>query len=355
MIPDDLRLALVDELLRVPFVDGDNGLAGRDALLTGIPNRFLHRNEGNARGDMLLLVDQLAGIFGPNGEWRLLQFVNNALPSVEGSEPGLRLHQIRKDLAHLERGFRSVHVHPAEVAQVHLFDLRQPVSICIGSLPAVAGASGFVIRTPTPRLLAYFCDSLKQRGQESRVWRRDEVAATMTPLVIDPKHTTVALAAGKSDRVRSLLARKHVLWPVYVDDAADAAALWRQLDETFGATLAHHLVVAFGMPSGTEVPAGMTLLPAPRFTSVDISNWVSDIGRTLPWHQAEIEWWAGVIVTGCSGNPDDLPIEAVYQQLEDHCRLIAQNRDPDDLMNALRELESWSLPKGRPWATPILP
>jgi hypothetical protein len=348
MIPDDLRLALVESLLRVPLVGGENGLAGRNALLAGMPLRFLHRNEANAYGDMLLLVDQLSGIFGANGEWRLLQFVNNALPPVDGTDLGARLKQLRADLLELERGFRPVHVHPAELAQVHLFDLRLLVNICSGSLLGPAKASGWVITTPTPRLLAYFCDSLKQRGAGDGVWNRDEVATPTPPLVIDPRHTTVAYVAARSEKVRSLLTRKHVLWPIYVADAADAEALWLQLSETFEETPEHHLVIALGMPAGTNPPAGMTPLPAPRFTSQDIVNWLSPIGKTLTWQQRRIEWWAKLILTGCAGNPDDLPIEMVYEQLERHRGLITQHRNPADLMNALEDLESWSLPRGLP-------
>ena len=98
MIPDDLRLALVEKLLRVPGVAGGSR-AGRDALLSGMPHLFLYRNEeGNARGDVTLLVAQLSEIFGANGEWRLLQFVNNALPLVRGAEVGTELLTIRDRL-----------------------------------------------------------------------------------------------------------------------------------------------------------------------------------------------------------------------------------------------------------------
>ena len=341
MIPDDLRLALVDKLLCVPSVAG-GGQAGRDALLSGMPNLFLYRNDaGSARGDVMLLVAQLSEIFGANGEWRLLQLVDNALPLVQGTEAGTELLKIREELLEAQKGLRPVLVHPSEVAQVHLFDLRQPVYICIGKLLDVVKASGFVITTPIPRLLGYFCDSLKQRGAREGLWGRDEVAATGPPAVIDPIHTTVAVAASKSDKVRSLLVRKHVLWPIYVDDAADAAALWQQLEGAFEDTLGHHLVIAFGMPADANAPPGMIRL-APKFTSKDISNWVTAIGEKFTWREKEIGWWAKLILMNCLGNPDDLPAEMVYEQLERHCALVVQNRNPDDLMNALKDLETWS-------------
>ena len=83
----------------------------------------------------------------------------------------------------------------------------------------------------------------------------------------------------------------------------------------------------------------MTMLPAPTFTSQDVSNWVSAIGKTLPWPEQKIDWWAKLILVNCVGNREDLPIEMVYEQLERHYGLITQYRNPDDLMNALKDLE----------------
>src|SRR5215217_820351 len=89
MIPDDLRLALVEGLMRVPLVGVDDNAMGRTALLAGIPNTaYFTRNDANARGDVMVLVAQLEENFGVNGEWRLLQLVNNVLPMVQGTELG---------------------------------------------------------------------------------------------------------------------------------------------------------------------------------------------------------------------------------------------------------------------------
>lgn len=337
--PDELRHDLLKVLLKVPVLDSRKG---RDAQLAGMPSLFLARNEeGNTYGDLLLLVGQLWNFFGANGEWRLLQFVDNVLLGVDGTDAGIMLRQVRKELEEERQRHRPVQVHPAEVAQVHLFDLRQPVLICIGKLPPFKKASGFVIPTPTPRLLGYFCDSLKQRGAGAgyRVWGRHEVAATGMPMVVDPIRTTVNVVASKSDKFRSLLAMKHVLWPIYVDNAADAAALWQHLEGAFAKTLEHHLIITFGMPEGMEVPPGMTLLPAPIFTSQDISDWVTAVAETLSWRQEQIDWWAKLILVNCCVGQEIASIEMVYQQLELHSGLITQNRNPDDLMNALKDLE----------------
>ena len=273
-IPRELREELVENLLSVPSVAG-GGRAGRDVLLRGMPSVFLYRNEsGNVHADVALLVTQSLDVFGEGGEWCLLQLVDNALPQVQGTEVGMKLLKIRRQLLEVQKGHWRVPAHPAEVARLHRFDLRIPVGICIWSLPDVPKVSGFVVTTPTPRLLGYFCDSLKQSGEdERRCWVRDEAAATGTPMVIDPKHTTVAVVVNKSDKVRSLLAGKHVLWPIYVDHAADAAALWRQLEGAFEKTLEHHLVITFGCRRVPEVPPGMT-----RYRHRNLPGRISRIG-----------------------------------------------------------------------------
>lgn len=339
MIPDDLRRSLVARLMDVPLVGQDDNAAGRTALLGGIPNTaYFTRNIGNSRGDVMLLVLQSEENFGPAGEWRLLQIIDNALDTVAGTDLGRDLHTIREQLELVARGARRVKLLPTEVFQVHLFDLRQPVMTCIGQLPTGPGTTGFAVNTPTPTLLKYFCDSLRQRGDEYRAWSRTDVAPTGPPLVIDPKHTTATLVLDKIDRVRSLLAKKHILWPMYIEDAAEAAAVWGSLAAAFSGPLDHHLVITFGLPAGTAVPPSMVPLPAPRFTSQDISSWLSDIGTTLAWQQSVIRQWAEAILVGCAGNPDDLPIELVYRQLEFHQNLVAQHSTPEELLDALTYL-----------------
>jgi len=338
-ISEKLRFALVENLLCVPSVAGGSR-AGRDVLLSGMPNVFLYRNEsGNVSADIALLVTQSVDVFGGDGKWCLLQLIDNALLQVRGTEVGTKLLRIQEQLLEEQKGLRRIQVHPTEVAQVHLFDLRKPVGICIWSLPDIPKATGFVITTPTRRLLRYFCDSLKERGASEGIWGRDEVAPPGPAMVIHPQHTSVAFAAAKSDNYRRMLTKKHVLWPIFVDNTADATALWQQLAGAFENTLEHHLVITFGMPAGTDPPPGMTILPVPIFTSQDISNWVSAIGKTLTWPEKEIAWWAKLILVNCIGNDEDLPIEMVYEQLERHCGLITQYRNPDDLMNALKDLE----------------
>jgi hypothetical protein len=340
MIPTDLRSRLVEALMRVPLVGEDGNRVGRDALLAGIPRHVTStRNEANARGDVMILVLQLEESFGPAGEWRLLQFIDNAIPTVLGSELARELRAIRQELEQARGGARPAVRHPAEVAQVHLFDLRRPVLTCIGMLPPRAAVSGFVLPSPTPRLMGYFCESLKHRGVDGRAWSRDQVAPPRPTLEIDPVHTTVAGAVAGALKMGPLLSRKHVIWPAYVRAPADAEALWRGVSGGYAQPVDRHLVVIFGMPAGVAAPAGMFVLPAPQFSQQDVASWLGDIARVMAWEEAVVQRWAGVIVTGFAAGQDDLPIDGVYDRLEYHRGLLVDIKTQEALVQALEDLE----------------
>jgi len=337
MIPDDLRRELADSLLRVPQI-GD--LAGRTTLLAGIPQlAHLGRNPTNASGDVMMLILQLEDNFGPGGEWRLLGFIDNALPSVAGTSLAQELQELRRELMRVRDRIHPKQVHPAELAQPYLFDLRQPVLLCVNSLPGEASMCGFVVPTPTPRLLPYFCDSLKHRGVEERYWKRDQVAVTCATLRIDPLHTTVDLALRKACSNKPLLEKKIVVWAVYVKEASDAKALWLGLQDAFRPAPGHHFVVVFGMPANAHPPAGLMLLPSPVFTKKDISDWVGAIAERLAWRDGLVKRWTAVIINGYADSENDLPIECVYERLEFHRDLVTKNQTEEALIECLSELE----------------
>jgi hypothetical protein len=332
MIPDDLRLRLVEAVLKTPLADS---AVGRNTFLGGIPGPGFLRNPDNASGDVMILVLQLEEMFGPAGEWRLLQFIDNAAASVAGTELSRTLRTIRHEL---ETAARPRKVSPANTAQVHLFDLRPPVMMCVGQLPYDGGVSGFVLPGATPRLLQYFCDSLKHRGAEFQAWTRDRIAPIASLLVIGPLHTTVSVATENARRVQRLLAVKHVVWPAYVETMADADALWQALQEAI-ARPSRHMVVVFGMPDGQSVPDGMRLLPPPRFTAGDVATWASDIAAAKAWRAALTERWTTTITMGYP--PDTaLPVEVVYDRLERYHQLVNEHGDDDhSLLQALLDLE----------------
>src|SRR5262249_55401605 len=103
-----------------------------------------------------------------------------------------------------------------------------PIFTCLGLLlePAAPAVSGFVVPTPIPRLVRCFCDSLKQHGQQMKLWAREEVADPGATVKIDTVFNPVASVVRRLDGIQSLLARQHVLWPLYVGDPDDAKDLW---------------------------------------------------------------------------------------------------------------------------------
>jgi hypothetical protein len=334
MIADDLRLELVQTISRTPIAGTE---VGRNTLLAGIPNAgAFARNPANGTGDITVLILQLEDNYGREGEWRLLRFIHNAAASVPGTELGRKLETIRQDL---QQAARPRTISAAETAQVHLFDLRQSVMMCVGQLPPDGGISGFVVPGATPRLLRYFCDSLRHRGVEYGVWTRDRVAAPTPPLFIGPLQTAVSVAAGHATRVRQLLAVKHVLWPAYVENTADGDSLWQAVKAVFDRPPQKHMVVVFGMPEERALPAGMLPVPSPRFTSKDVASWITDIAKAKAWHDSLVKRWTTVIVMGFTSG-GALPVDIVYDRLEHYHGLVNEHRDDEQaLLQALEDLE----------------
>lgn len=92
------RDELVPLLLRLPLTAT---FAGRGALLAGIP-AHLNRDEGNARRDLLGVVEQLHRLGRlSGGAWPLLQLIDNALGEVPGYELADDLRRLQRRLAEL--------------------------------------------------------------------------------------------------------------------------------------------------------------------------------------------------------------------------------------------------------------
>ena len=222
-IGKDLRDSLIATLMRVPAIMGD-GAEGRDALLLGIPLPYFLRDRANAQTDLMLIVGLLENTFALNGEWYLIQLVENALIGV-----ARELLAIQARLAQALERARQARLQPADVAQVHLFDLAPPANVSalhlLQSLPGTT--QGFVLTTSSPKLLGYFCERLKRRGVEMEVWARGEVAPVMQPVVVGDLYLSVAVAIEKARGHRTLLVKKHVIWPVYLREPTDALALWQ--------------------------------------------------------------------------------------------------------------------------------
>jgi hypothetical protein len=335
MIADDLRQALVLAISKTPDAETD---VGRTTLLAGIPgSAYFERNRSNVKGDIMILVLALEENYSANGEWRLLQFIDNATFPVAGTDLGKSLLGIRQELL---KTVRPRKVNPAETAQVHLFDLRRPVMTCVGQLPQDGGVSGFVLPCATPRLLRYFCDSLRHRGEEYQSWTRARVAATASPLVIGPLQTAVSVAADYAKKLQPLLAVKHVLWPAFLEHDTDAAALWEAAKAVFDPAPKNQMIVVFGFPENRPQPAGMISLPSPQFTSSDVEGWMMDIAKARAWQQSLVARWTAVIVMGYTSE-GPLPVDIVYDRLERCHSLVNEYRDDEQgLLQELQDLEA---------------
>ncbi|GIJ43620.1 hypothetical protein Val02_05060 [Virgisporangium aliadipatigenens] len=301
-------------------------------LLHGIPVNIALSQNASINVAIRQIVMNLAGSYDKYGKPHVVRLIDNAMLDADGTEPGTELKWIRQRLQGQQPG-------PAELAQLDHFDLRQPVHMCIGTLPGTAAMSGFTVPTPTPRLLKHFCASVKHRGADSRMWRRDEISAEGIPLVINPIHTPVTLALSRMRNIEKLLTKKHVIWSMFVDDASDAAHLWRGIQKNFAQPLAHHLIVAFGIPPEVRTPDGMVQLPAPTFTVQDVRDWLEAIGTALTFPADLIDRWARRVLLSIGGGTDALPIHAVYEHLAHHSDVIRIHRTPEALSHILDDFD----------------
>lgn len=343
MIPDDLRRRIIEALLRVPLAGGDDPVGRTAALLVNIPNAgVMNRNPRNARGDVILIVAQLEESYDASGNLYLVKVLETVAPDEttdgpgEGTELDRELRELKVELRRWVKGSRPKRLALDEVGQLHLFDLRRPVLTCLGTLDA--RVQGFVLPTPTPRLLRYFCESLRHRGAEQKVWERDHVTTSGAPLVIGPRYATAAFAIERAAKARSILATKDLIWAVHVPDAQDAQALWAGVAAAYREPPGQRFVVVFGMPPGAATPGEMVALPAPIFTERDISSWLDDIVKASSWTEAVLPRWTRAIVACCPGRPDDLPIDVVYEQLEYHRGLLADCHTEEMLSQRLAEI-----------------
>lgn len=328
-----LRQELVEAILKTPIGRDYNG---RSTLLAGLSiGPLFFRDDANDEKDLRLIVSQLEERLFDYSDPRLVQLIDNVIGTVRGTELGTTLLSIRTTVEEL-RG--RVRTRTAETGQVHLFDLRSLVLRCISHLPDCrGGVFGFVVPAATPRLLRYFCDSLRYRGEKSEYWQRNQVAPPNDVLVVAPMYMSVAGAIERLKKAGPLLAQKHVLWPAYVESEADAAALWQGAAAAFKDPL-KCLVIVFGTPEKTGPPAGMIPLPSPRFMKDDVSSWMTDIVKAKSWREVVIERSTRVIAMGAVGE-DSLPIDLTYTRLERYHGLLNEHDTDDAMLEALDALE----------------
>jgi len=96
MIPVELRLQLIETILKVPATDS---YSGRTTLLNGIQHKGLNRNEGNRQQDFELLVEQLMPLRrDEDNKCCLLILIDNAIGHVSGMTLANDLQALRERL-----------------------------------------------------------------------------------------------------------------------------------------------------------------------------------------------------------------------------------------------------------------
>ncbi|WP_127507280.1 hypothetical protein [Actinoplanes solisilvae] len=328
---------LVASLCELPIMQTG---AGRDGMIRDFaPTPLMLRERSSTRADIELIVGSLQVSYdGPR--WDLLELIERVLPTAGASERAAELRRIRSGLTAYDRVRRPPPVHPSEVAQVHLFDLKRPVFVCAGSLPMPCRASVFVLATPTPKLLNYFCESLKQRGTEYPGWRREEVAPCRPALIVHPLHTSADLVVERLKRIAPELDRHHVILAIHATEPDDVTKIREGIAAIFPGTYPHHFVAVLGVPPGTAPPADVVMLPDPKFTVADVQAWVEGIGNAMALPRDSMIRWADVILADLiEDRQSGLPIVKVYERLDFHYGVIQEHRTEAELKRALDYLE----------------
>jgi hypothetical protein len=316
MISKSIRDRLEKALLRVPGADEK---PGRDTLLIGIQCESFTRHAGNPTVDVQLIIARL----------------ENAVRLEDD-----RWYQLEDMWVETHRKQQN----PAYLAQPYLFDLREPVKNCLFSLPSDPGLYGFVLPTPTDRLLQHFSNKLRHRGIEINSWARKDVEIAF-PCMIDVRHTSVEDALSLAKKRKRQLEEQTVVWAVFMQDVGDARALWERLAQEFSGKLAKHFIVVFGLPPNvlarrTKPPKAMFLLPQPKCTAKDVSDWVGSIINGLKWQEASlIERWSRVIMTGNIESQEGLLLERLFDRLEYHRNQLTEHPTEEAFKKRLIELE----------------
>jgi hypothetical protein len=334
MTDEEQQRRLVELLAQVPAMAGH---AGRTAALPEIAGPQCPRDPYNSATDLKMIVTFLWGKYDASMRWALLLFLDNVLPNVEGMTLGNDLRFFHAQLAEqLNKRIKAAAV--PFYADPDYFDLRPLIRQCATQIMDRTGLSVFVIPTSSRRLLRHFCERLKFFGAQISYWKHGAISWSGQTILVEPLHTTVERALEVAKSKRAQLATKHVLLAIYLNETADATALWNGLQQHFGATaFDNHLIVIFGMPADQAPPAGIFALQSPQFTRRDVEQWVDDLATSEEWLKAVAKRWIEVIVSNFpAGN---LPIDHFYDQLDAHCKLLNQNQTEYSFTCRLTELE----------------
>lgn len=331
---DDLCRKLIDTIYNIPAADE---FGGRTELLRGIS--LIPERSNNKQTDLSSMVYSLRDAYGPQGERWLYRLMENAKAAAQGTQIPAELATVKKEfiLAAWEAEAPNV----ALLGQLHLFDLRQLVALCLGLLPPGGGGlCGFAIPGARPTILTNFCQSLRLRGEKMvRVWKRDEVMVRTHLSIVSPL-TQASVAIEKFRQIKPLTERTHIAWSFDVEVEEDMDTIWRAAQAAFGAAAKRYLIVIFGIPPGLKMPEGIFPLQSPMFVRGDIESWIAEMGRALGWQDSWTKRWTDVIFNASLARAALSP-ELLYAHLDTFHKVVHELRDNDQaLEQALSDYEN---------------
>lgn len=325
MIADELRRELITTLSLIPAAQE---WQGRNALLIRIPAiQHIDRDRSNMDVDLTIIVAVVGHITCEDGTPGLLQLIDNAVPMVRGTERADDLLKIRQKVISTRK------LNPAEIGQVDLFDLYQPVMRCLSYLGPEGGVTGFVLPSATAPLLENFGESLKHRGHPM-LWSRGGFAAIGVQTV-NAVGNPVSNASRNLTNLKRPLERQHVLWAACVENPADCATLWQTARAAFDG-IQKHMIMILGCES-ESIPRGMVELPRPVFRSSDVEKWLKEVGESERWNDGLLKQSASAII---AGDAEPFLPDVIYGRLK-RCRklLDVHAGNHDELCEALRYME----------------
>lgn len=318
------RQKLINALLLVP---ASSDHTGRDSLLAGVPNpESLRRNHSLQRTDIELIVDQLTAMRAPNGQPALWVVISNAIEHVKGTDAGIILQDLRRDL---QAGCASGDPQDYQLCEPCSFDLNQTVEDFLDALPYERKLVGFTVCCYSTAFLTNLCQRLKYVLGRSNV--------NIKPLiVVDPAHTTVESILLTVKRYRLPLRRSDVLLAAQVLDEQTAHRFWQSMLAEFGGRLDNRLIVIMVIGSASKAPQDTILLTPPRFRKAHVLEWVSQVVQRLNWPQEFVSYWTSKAIAECTFN-GELHIELIYEHLQETLLFLQQYPTLEHFRSVLEE------------------
>lgn len=331
---DDLCHRLIDTVYNIPAADE---FGGRTELLRGIS--LIPERSNNKRTDLSSMVHSLEDAYGPQGERWLYRLIANAKAAAQGTQIPAELATIKQEF--ILAAWKTEATNAALLGQLHFFDLRQLVALCLGELtPGGGGLYGFSIPGARPIILTNFCQSLRLTGEKMlSLWVRDELMVRTHLSIVSP-YTQASLAIERFGQIKPLMDRKHVAWSFDVEVEEDVNTIWRAAQAAVGAEPKRYLILIFGIPPGLRMPEGILPLQSPRFVREHIESWIAEMARALGWQATWTKRWTDVIFNASLARAALSP-ELLYANLDTFHKVVHELRDNDQaLEQALIDYEN---------------